>query len=213
MTTHGKFVNDLQYVIKGLTWNVLFLINDPITKFLGQLHGGLCPVNVDFSSFFVLSSYLLLFLTSFFPFHFSWYFCLFSVLFITQHIMGLTAFLFSWRRPLYHGYIFSVDIITAAANQLLLTIIIFVILIFLPDSPEWPYCRQNLKIYRFWYLNLHLCSWIWLHGKRRYEWFFYFFLYRYDEFLPLSFSLIWNSKFYLKHPIYLFLSFFMITFA
>ena len=73
-------------------------------------------------------------------------------------------FCFLEAASMYHGYIFSVDVITAAANQLL-TIIIFVIIIFLPDSPEWPYCRQNLKIYRFWYLNLHLCSWIWLHGK------------------------------------------------
>lgn len=36
--------------------------------------------------------------------------------------------------------------------------------LFFPDSLEWPYSSQNLKIHRFWYLNIHLCSWIWLHG-------------------------------------------------
>lgn len=136
----------------------------------------------------------LLFLTSF-SFSFLLIFLFFFNFFHNSAHNGVHCiFCFLEGASMYHGYIFSVDIITAAANQLLLTIIIFIILIFLPDSPEWPYCCQNLKIYRFWYLNLHLCSWIWLHGNSGMNDSFIFFLYRYDEFLLLSFSLIWNSK-------------------
>lgn len=77
---------------KELTEIGFFLINDLIIKSHDQLHGGLCPANVDFSSFFTLSPSLLAFSELLFPFHFSCYFCLFSIFFIIQRIMWFTVF-------------------------------------------------------------------------------------------------------------------------
>ena len=182
-----------------------------IMKFHGQLHGCLCPANVDFSSFFVLSSYLLIFPDFFFLF-ISLDIFVFNFFHNSAHNGIHCIFCFIEAASMYHGYIFSVDVSTAAANQLL-TIIIFVIIIFLPDSPEWPYCCQNFKIYRFWYLNLHLCSWIWLHGKSGMSDSFIFFPLQVWRVLALKFPFNLKLKnFIWKHPIYLFL-FFMMIFA